>query len=45
MGDPNPVIRVCKNGHPLITYTDKRDDPQPCPICGRVQQTTPMENR
>lgn len=33
--------------HPFVLYADKRSDPQPCPVCGRVRVGAgqPMEGR
>ncbi len=27
------IVRVCAHGHPVITYTVRRENPTPCPVC------------
>lgn len=35
----NSVVRVCANGHPIVMYSARRDQPEPpCPACHRVQR-------
>lgn len=34
----NVLVRVCANGHALVMYYARRDQPEPpCPACGQVQ--------
>lgn len=45
----NTIVTRCTGAaadpHPFVLYTDKRDDPQACPICGRVRGILPAEGR
>lgn len=36
------VVR-CANGHYPISWYSRRDQPVPCPVCGRVVDAPPPE--
>ena len=37
----NTVVRVCAQGHLIVMYSARRDQPEPpCPVCGRMQGRT-----
>jgi rubrerythrin len=41
----NTIVRTCANGHPVVTYYARRDEPEPpCPACGKPADR-PKENR
>lgn len=40
------VVIRCANNHLPLTYYSRRDQPVPCPVCGRVPETlAPKESR
>lgn len=45
----NTIVTRCVGGpdspHALIVFGDRRDQPIPCPICGRVRIVQPERDR
>lgn len=37
----NTIVVRCANDHLPITWSSRRDQPVPCPVCGRVVQPRP----
>ncbi len=37
----NTIIVQCANGHVLIQWSSRRDQPVPCPVCGRIVHPAP----